>query len=267
MTGSLRKASCDMFGGGGAGLPGAVGRAAWRHSGRARHSACCLRRRDRRVASLAPNFSVERLLEDLEILRAAQVEELFLERLGHEHFDLIGFAGVELHGADGVGFHRAFLREFFHRSAPGGFDRGGGDLSARRARVRLRQEWAAPWARSSVGAATAVDCGGRCRGRNRLHDGRRRRRGGCARLRRRAAERFEDAFERNLFLELAHLDQRDFEDDVLGQRVAQAAFEMAQFLQNAERRAARNQRRRPRRARLFPAWRFRPPARWARPDR
>ena len=62
---------------------------------------------------------------------------------------------------------------------------------------------------------------------------------GCRR--RRAAERFQNAFERNLFLELAHLDQRDFEDDIFGQRIAQAAFEMAQLLQNAERRAARNQ--------------------------
>jgi len=70
---------------------------------------------------------------------------------------------------------------------------------------------------------------------------RRRGRPGWGRWRRRTAERFENAFERNAFLELAHLDQRNFEDDIFRQRIAQAAFEMTQLLQNAERGAARDQ--------------------------
>jgi hypothetical protein len=139
----------------------------------------------------------------------------------------VGFAGMELTRAEGVGLHRAFLGEFLHGDGPGGFAAAVVAGSVR----RRGNGWSGNRRAGQLGFDRSAAAGF---GVEALRDLAQARTSGAP------PRRFQNAFERNFFLELAHLDQRDLEDDVLGQRIAQAAFEMAQFFQNAERGAARN---------------------------
>ncbi len=161
------------------------------------------------------------------VTRAAEEKELLLERLGQHHLEHVGLAGMELDRADGVGLQRPRLREFLRGDLPGGLGRGGGLDRRRFRRGRGSGNDGGPGGSGRLLAA-------------RRGPGRSGRRGGSGGSR--AAEAFEDAFERNLLLQLAHLDQRHLEDDILGQGVAEPAFEMAQLLEDAEGRTAGNER-------------------------